>query len=70
MQGHPERIVPGVEYISGFLGQGLSAGCGMALGFKKEGKENRVYVLIGDGDNLEGQTREAARFAVHYGLDN
>ncbi len=70
LQGHPERIVPGVEYISGFLGQGLSAGCGMALGFKKEGKENRVYVLIGDGDNLEGQTWEAARFAVHNGLDN
>ena len=70
LQGHPERIVPGVEYIAGFLGQGLSAGCGMALGFKKENRENRVYVLIGDGDNLEGQTWEAARFAVHNGLDN
>ena len=70
LQGHPERITPGVEYIAGFLGQGLSAGCGMALGFKRENKENQVFVLIGDGDNLEGQTWEAARFAVHYKLDN
>jgi len=70
LQGHPERIVPGVEYIAGFLGQGLSAGCGMALGLKKLGQKNKIYVLIGDGDNLEGQTWEAARFAVHNKLDN
>lgn len=70
LQGHPEIKTPGVEYIAGFLGQGLSAGCGMALGFKKQQKPNRVYVLIGDGDNLEGQTWEAARFAVHNKLDN
>ena len=70
LQGHPERITPCVEYIAGFLGQGLSAGCGMALGFKREKKENRVFVLIGDGDNLEGQTWEAARFAVQNKLDN
>ena len=42
----------------------------MALGFKREKKENRVFVLIGDGDNLEGQTWEAARFAVQNKLDN
>jgi len=70
LQGHPERITPGIEYIAGFLGQGLSAGCGMALGFKRHSKPNRVYVLIGDGDNLEGQTWEAARFAVHNKIDN
>lgn len=70
LQGHPERKTLGVEYIAGFLGQGLSAGCGMALGFKKQQRPNRVYVLIGDGDNLEGQTWEAARFAVHNSLDN
>ena len=70
LQGHPERITPGVEFIAGFLGQGLSASCGMALGFKKFQKNNRVYALIGDGDNLEGQTWEAARFAVHNKLDN
>jgi transketolase len=70
LQGHPERITPGIEYIAGFLGQGLSAGCGMALSFKRENKSNNVFVLIGDGDNLEGQTWEAARFAVHNRLDN
>ncbi|MGQ0376008.1 MAG: transketolase [Nitrososphaerota archaeon] len=70
LQGHPERITPGVEYIAGFLGQGLSASCGMALGFKRQNKKNRVFVLIGDGDNLEGQTWEAARFAVQNRLDN
>jgi len=70
LQGHPEIFIPGVEYIAGFLGQGLSAGSGMALGFKKFNLPNRVFVLIGDGDNLEGQTWEAARFAVHNKLDN
>ncbi len=70
LQGHPELITPGVEYIAGFLGQGLSSGCGMALSFKRQNKPNRVFTLIGDGDNLEGQTWEAARFAVQNKLDN
>lgn len=70
LQGHPERITPGVEFIAGFLGQGLSAGLGMALGFKREKMDNRVYVLLGDGDNQEGQTWEAARFGAHNKLDN
>ncbi|MBI2549256.1 transketolase [Candidatus Woesearchaeota archaeon] len=70
LQGHPERITPGVEFIAGFLGQGLSAGLGMALGFKRMKKNNRIYVMIGDGDNQEGQTWEAARFGVHNKLDN
>ncbi len=70
LEGHPEMKTPGVEFIAGFLGQGLSAGLGMALGFKREGMDNRVYVLLGDGDNQEGQTWEAARFGTHNKLDN
>jgi transketolase len=70
LQGHPERKTPGIEFIAGFLGQGLSAGLGMALGFKRESLSNRVYVLLGDGDNQEGQTWEAARFGAHNKLDN
>ncbi len=68
--GHVESCVPGVEWNSGVLGQGLSAGTGMALGLKLQGKKNRVFVLMGDGEQQKGQISEARRFAVKYGLNN
>ena len=55
---------------SGSLGQGISAAVGMAMGAKLQGKENRVYTLIGDGESEEGQVWEAAMFAGHRKLDN
>ena len=68
--GHVESCVPGVEWNTGVLGQGLSAGTGMALGLKLQGKKNRVFVLMGDGEQQKGQISEARRFAVKYGLNN
>lgn len=71
LQGHPHRLrTPGVEASSGSLGQGLSLACGAALGFKLDGKPNRVYCLLGDGELQEGQVWEAAMAAGHYKLDN
>ncbi len=68
--GHVECCVPGVEWNTGNLGQGLSSGAGMALALKLKGKSARVGVLMGDGEQQKGQIAEARRFAVKYGLDN
>ena len=71
LQGHPNmNEVPGVDMSTGSLGQGISAACGMAKGFKYQGKPNRVYALLGDGEIQEGQVWEAMMFAAHYKLDN
>ena len=71
LQGHPNmNTVPGVDMSTGALGQGISAACGMALAAKKQGKQNRVYTLLGDGEIQEGQVWEACMFASHYHLDN
>lgn len=71
LQGHPDmRKVPGVEMSTGSLGQGFSAANGMALAGKLDGRDYRVYVLLGDGEIQEGQVWEAAMAAAHYKLDN
>ncbi len=71
LQGHPElNTCPGIEMSTGALGQGLSAGIGMALGARLKKKDFRVYVLLGDGELNEGQVWEAAMFAPKYKLDN
>jgi transketolase len=67
-EGHVERCVPGVEWSSGNLGQGLSAGCGMALAAEVLGLPSRVFVVMGDGEQQKGQIGEARRFAVKYRL--
>jgi transketolase len=64
--GHPEVGTPGVDAPSGSLGNGLSIGVGMALGFRHRRLRRRVYVLLGDGDLNEGATWEAIMYAgVH-----
>ncbi|CAK8722002.1 Transketolase 2 [Candidatus Electronema halotolerans] len=68
--GHIESIVPGVEWDTGNLGQGLSAAVGMAHAFKLKGMNNRVFCLMGDGEQQKGQITEAIRHAVKYKLDN
>ncbi len=70
--GHVEHCVPGVEWNTGNLGQGLSAAAGMALGEKlKKGKDAaKVIALMGDGEQQKGQISEARRFAVKYKLSN
>lgn len=67
-EGHIERAVPGVEWGTGNLGQGLSAGCGFTLGGRLTGDGGRVYVAMGDGEQQKGQLCEARRFAMKFGL--
>ena len=69
-EGHVEPDVPGVEWASGNLGQGLSAAVGFALAARLKGNENNFFVLMGDGEQQKGQISEACRFAVKYGLNN
>lgn len=72
LQGHPatEEGLPGIRMASGSLGQGLSAGIGAAQA-KKLNKDNKlVYVLMGDGEQQEGQVWEAAMYAAHNKIDN
>lgn len=69
--GHPDmHKLPGVEANTGALGHGLSIASGMALALRAEGKDSRVYVVMGDGELAEGSNWEAAAVAAHYGLDN
>ncbi|MBQ9564973.1 MAG: transketolase [Synergistaceae bacterium] len=67
-QGHVTREVPGVDWGTGNLGQGLSAGAGFALAQRANGHKGRVYVLMGDGGQTKGQIAEARRLAVKEGL--
>ena len=71
LQGHPDmKHIPGVDMSSGSLGQGISAAVGMALAGKMDGKEYRVFTLLGDGEIQEGQVWEASMFAGFRKLDN
>ena len=72
LQGHPatEEGLPGVRIASGSLGQGLSAAIGVALAKKLNGDDRNVFVLMGDGEQQEGQVWEAAMFAAHNQVDN
>lgn len=71
LQGHPDmHKVPGVDASTGSLGQGLSLACGMALAAKMDGQDYRVYALMGDGEQQEGQVWEAAMFAAAKKLTN
>ena len=71
LQGHPDKNkVPGVDMTSGSLGQGLSCANGMAIAGKMNGKDYRVYCILGDGEIEEGQVWEAAMAANKYKLDN
>jgi len=68
-EGHVEPDVPGIEWASGNLGQGLSAGCGFALANKLKKIDSHTFVLMGDGEQQKGQLSEARRFAVKYKLN-
>jgi len=71
LEGHPTPRLAFVEVATGSLGQGLSAGVGMALNAKRLDRSGaRVYVLMGDGESVEGSVWEGAELARHYVLDN
>ena len=71
LPGHCDREkVPGIDATTGSLGQGLSIACGLALGAKLSGTDQRVFCVLGDGELDEGQNWEAALFAAHQHLGN
>lgn len=72
LQGHPERtMLPGMENTSGPLGCGLSQACGMSLAMRMNKDEHRwIYVVLGDGEQNEGNVWEAAMLASKYRLSN
>lgn len=71
LQGHPDmNKTPGVDMSTGSLGQGLSAGIGMALGARLRKSGFHTYVMLGDGELQEGQVWEAAMLAAKHKLDN
>jgi transketolase len=71
LQGHPDmKKVKGLDMTTGSLGNGLGLGAGMAIAAKMDGRNYRVYVLLGDGEINEGTIWEAAMFASHNKLDN
>ena len=69
-EGHVERSVPGVEWGTGNLGQGLSAGVGFALASRITGAGYRTFVVMSDGEQHKGQVAEARRMAVKEGLSD
>jgi transketolase len=70
LQGHSVLGKPGgVENSAGSLGMGLSFGLGIRLGMRLRGLDSHVYVLMGDGEQQEGQVWEAAMAAAHHGID-
>ncbi|HTS36975.1 MAG TPA: transketolase [Candidatus Solibacter sp.] len=70
-QGHPHWLkLPGVEVSTGSLGQGLSIAVGMALAARLDHKGHKIFCIMGDGEQQEGQIWEAAMEAGHYELDN
>jgi transketolase len=71
LQGHPNSwMTPGIEACTGSLGQGLSFGNGLAIASRLRKLNNRIYVLLGDGELHEGQVWEAAMTTATLGLDN
>lgn len=71
LQGHPEREkLPGIETTSGPLGSGLSQASGYAYAARMDGKTSRVFCVMSDGEQEEGNTWEGAMFAGKYRLTN
>lgn len=70
LKGLSDSRVDGLEVTSGSLGHGMSVAVGLALGSKLNATDQRVYVVVGDGETNEGAIWEAALFAAHYPLDN
>ncbi len=70
-QGHPHySSLQGIENTSGPLGQGISQAAGIALALKRDKKKNRVFCVMSDGEQQEGQVWEAYQFINKYHLDN
>lgn len=70
MTGYPRNVEIGLEYSGGSLGMAISVGVGIAYASREQGRSNRVYVLMGDGELNEGCIWEAFMSAYQYQLDN
>lgn len=71
LPSHPDRLkTKGVDVTTGSLGQGISIASGIAMGLRLQGKNNRVFCIIGDGEAQEGQVWEAIQFVSHHNLNN
>jgi len=71
LQGHPSMVkCPGIDISTGSLGQGAACAVGMALAGKRDGKDYRVFTMVGDGEIDEGIVWEAMMCANKYKLDN
>lgn len=70
LTGYPRNLEIGLEYSGGSLGMAISVGIGMAIAAKESGRENRIFVLMGDGELNEGSIWEAFMSAAQYKLDN
>ena len=69
-EGHIERDVPGIEWSSGNLGQGLSAAAGFAVAGRLKKEQFNIFVFMGDGEQQKGQISESRRFIYKYGFNN
>ena len=71
LPSHPDRLkTPGVDMTTGSLGQGTSVAAGIATGFRKNGTDQYVYLIVGDGELNEGQCWEAFQYLAHYRLNH
>jgi transketolase len=71
LQGHPDmNKTPGVDTVSGSLGNGVAIGLGMALGCRMQGFDSKVFVIVGDGEQEEGVIWEGAMSAARYQMGN
>lgn len=70
LSGHVSHKVPGVDVSTGSLGHGIGVAVGMAIAAKQDGKQHRVFAVLGDGECNEGSVWEAAQAAANFRLDN
>ena len=65
---HPDFHLPGVDFSTGSLGNGLGVGAGLAFGARLKQRSHKVFVLLSDAECNEGSVWEAVMFAAHHGL--
>lgn len=70
LKGLSDSRIPGLEVTSGSLGHGFSVGVGLALAAKRQGSDQKIFVVVGDGEVNEGPIWEGAMFAAHHRLKN
>ena len=70
LAGHASHFVKNVEHSTGALGHGLPVGLGVAIGSRSKGFNNRIFVVVGDGELNEGSNWEAIMYAGHQTVGN